>query len=302
MDFQAFDAACKGCGCDDLTSEPMALHTTFQIGGPADRLVTVYTLPQLKTVLTAARESGLPLFPLGKGSNLLITDKGMRGIVLHLAGDFKEMRRLSPTAIYAPAGASLAAAARFACEQELTGFEFAWGIPGSVGGALYMNAGAYGGEMRDIVSSVTYAAPDGEILTAERDDLHFAYRKSRFTGTNDIILGAVIELQHGVASEIQAVMDDLMARRKAKQPYDLPSAGSTFKRPEGCYAAALIESCGLKGKSFGGAMVSTKHAGFIINHDHATCRDVLGLIDEVKKEVWEQKQIHLECEVKICGE
>ncbi len=301
MDFTAFDTACKSCGCENLLNEPMSLHTTFKLGGPADRFVTVYDKIQLQCVLAAINKDSLPLFLLGKGSNLIVSDLGIRGVVLHLAGDFKAMKRLSPTTIYAPAGASLAAASRFACEQELTGFEFAWGIPGNVGGALYMNAGAYNGEMSHIVRSVTYAAPHGEIFTASKENLQFSYRKSMFTGTSLIILGAEIELSPGVPNEIHAQMDDLMRRRKSKQPYDMPSAGSVFKRPEGHYASALIEECGLKGHSCGGAMVSEKHAGFIVNNGNATCRDVLDVIAFVQKTVWEKKQIKLECEVKVIG-
>ncbi|WP_242964941.1 UDP-N-acetylmuramate dehydrogenase [Scatolibacter rhodanostii] len=301
MDFHLIDSTCKECGCDLLKNEPMQYHTTFKIGGPADRFITVYHEQQLKKILQAAKESDIPFFILGKGSNLLISDKGISGIVLHLDGDFKKMKWTSPTSIYIPAGASLAAASRFACEQELTGFEFAWGIPGSVGGALYMNAGAYGGEMAHIVTSVTYITPVGEILTASGDELQFAYRKSMFTGTNLIILGAELNLKHGISSEIQALMDDLMNRRKSKQPYDMPSAGSVFKRPEGHYASALIEESGLKGTACGDAMVSPKHAGFIVNNGEANCEDVLNLIELVKKTVWDKKQVHLECEVKVYG-
>lgn len=301
MDFHKIDTVCKECGCHSLTNEPMSLHTTFKIGGPAERLITVYNKEQLKKIVVTAHEENIPIFALGKGSNLLVSDKGMGGIVLHLDGDFKLCKKTAPTCIYISAGASLAAASRFACEQELTGFEFAWGIPGSVGGALYMNAGAYGGEMAHIVASVQYMNRKGEILTASKDELNFSYRRSMFTGTDFIILGAEVELAHGRSEDIQATMDDLMNRRKSKQPYDMPSAGSIFKRPEGYYAAALIEESCLKGTACGDAMVSEKHAGFIVNNGNASCQDVCDLIEKVKQTVLDKKGVSLECEVKIQG-
>lgn len=299
LDYSFFDFACKDCGCSLKINEPMKKHTTFKIGGPATRFVTVYNETQLEKVVSAANQSNIRIFMLGKGSNLLIDDAGIDAVVIKLEGDFKEIRLISPTKIYAPAGASLAALGRFALENNLTGLEFSWGIPGSVGGAVYMNAGAYGGEMKNVVSSASYLL-GSEIHSASGDDLKFSYRKSRFTNSNEIILGAEFDLTQGNYDEIHLLMEDLMNKRKTKQPYDLPSAGSVFKRPDGYFAAALIEECGLKGASVGGAMVSEKHSGFIINSGNSTCNDVVMLIEKIKQTVWDKKQVKLECEVKVC--
>lgn len=299
MDYSLFDSACKDCGCSLKINEPMKKHTTFKIGGPATRFVTVYNENQLKTVVSAATKFNIRVFMLGKGSNLLIDDNGIDAVVIKLDGDFKEIKLVSPTKIYAPAGASLASLGRFALENSLTGLEFSWGIPGSVGGAVYMNAGAYGGEMKDVVSSVSFML-NGEINKANSDNLSFSYRKSRFTNSDEIILGAEFQLKQGNHEEIHLLMEDLMNKRKTKQPYDMPSAGSVFKRPEGYFAAALIEESGLKGASVGGAMVSEKHSGFIINKENATCQDVVELIKKVQETVWDKKQVKLECEVKVC--
>ena len=196
----------------------------------------------------------------------------------------------------------MAAVCAFAREQGLTGLEFAWGIPGSVGGAAYMDAGAYGGEMRDVVERVLHVTPEGEESSASGEELEFAYRHSRYTGTRDVITGVEFRLEPGDPAQIAAKMEELMGRRKEKQPYDMPSAGSVFKRPQGAFAAALIEECGLKGRSVGGAQVSPKHAGFIVNTGGATCQDVLDLVGQVQEEVYEKKGIRLEMEVRVTGE
>lgn len=300
--FASFDRAVERLGCSCLEQEPMSRHTTFQIGGPADRLVTVETVSQLKGLLAVLREEGMPFLLLGKGSNLLVSDRGIRGAVLLLSGELKRVELLSGGLVRAGAGASLASVCAFARDRGLTGLEFAWGIPGSVGGAAYMNAGAYGGEMKDVVERVFHLSPAGEEGSASGEELRFSYRKSRYTGGREVITSVEYRLSPGDPAQIAAQMEDLMARRKGKQPYDMPSAGSVFKRPEGYYAAALIEECGLKGRQVGGAQVSPKHAGFIVNTGGATCADVLELIRQIQREVYERKGVRLEPEIRVTGE
>ena len=300
--FASFDRAVERLGCSCLEQEPMSRHTTFQIGGPADRLVTVETVSQLKGLLAVLQEEGMPFLLLGKGSNLLVSDKGLRGAVLLLSGELQRVELLSGGLVRAGAGASLASVCAFARDRGLTGLEFAWGIPGSVGGAAYMNAGAYGGEMKDVVERVFHLSPAGEEGSASGEKLRFSYRKSRYTGGREVITSVEYRLSPGDPAQIAAQMEDLMARRKGKQPYDMPSAGSVFKRPEGYYAAALIEDCGLKGRQVGGAQVSPKHAGFIVNTGGATCVDVLELIRQIQREVYERKGVRLEPEIRVTGE
>ena len=280
----------------------MSRHTTFQIGGPADRFITVETLPQLKGLVKALGQEGLPFLLLGKGSNLLVGDRGFRGAVLLLSGDFKKVEQREEGLLRAGAGASLASVCAFARERGLSGLEFAWGIPGSAGGAAYMDAGAYGGEMKDVVERVCHLTPQGEEGSAQGEELQFSYRRSRYTGGREIITFVEYRLQPGDPAQIAAKMEELMARRKEKQPYDMPSAGSVFKRPQGAFAAALIEECGLKGRRVGGAQVSEKHAGFIVNTGGATCADVLALIRQIQEEVYEKRGIRLETEVRVTGE
>ncbi len=300
--FASFDRAVERLGCSCLEQEPMSRHTTFQIGGPADRLVTVEAVSQLKGLLAVLQEEGMPFLLLGKGSNLLVSDRGIRGAVLLLSGELKRVELLSGGLVRAGAGASLASVCAFARDRGLTGLEFAWGIPGSVGGAAYMNAGAYGGEMKDVVERVFHLGPAGEEGSASGEKLRFSYRKSRYTGGREVITSVEYRLSPGDPAQIAAQMEDLMARRKGKQPYDMPSAGSVFKRPEGYYAAALIEECGLKGRQVGGAQVSPKHAGFIVNTGGATCADVLELIRQIQREVYERKGVRLEPEIRVTGE
>lgn len=302
LSYTLLDQAVQTLGCPCAVQEPMSRHTTFQIGGPADRFITVETLAQLKGLVKVLTDNCLPYMLLGKGSNLLVSDKGIRGAVLFLSGDFKRVEALPDGRVRAGAAASLAAVCAFARDRELTGLEFAWGIPGSVGGAAYMDAGAYGGEMRDVVERVHHLTPDGEEGSASGEELQFDYRKSRYTGGRDIITSVEYRLKPGDPAQIGAQMEDLMNRRKTKQPYDMPSAGSVFKRPQGAFAAALIEECGLKGLRVGGAQVSEKHAGFIVNTGGATCADVLALIREIQKIVFEKRGIRLETEVRMTGE
>lgn len=296
------DRAAGELGCPCVAGELMSRHTTFQIGGPADRFITVETLPQLKGLVKALGQEGLPFLLLGKGSNLLVGDRGFRGAVLLLSGDFKKVEQREEGLLRAGAGASLASVCAFARERGLSGLEFAWGIPGSAGGAAYMDAGAYGGEMKDVVERVCHLTPQGEEGSARGEELQFSYRRSRYTGGREIITFVEYRLQPGDPAQIAAKMEELMARRKEKQPYDMPSAGSVFKRPQGAFAAALIEECGLKGRRVGGAQVSEKHAGFIVNTGGATCADVLALIRQIQEEVYEKRGIRLETEVRVTGE
>ena len=302
FDYALFDKSMEQAGCRLTAKEPLRLHTTFKIGGPADRYVVVETERELRELLKAASASALPVLVLGKGSNLLVSDLGIRGVVAELAGEFKKVRRLEGNRIAAGSAASLAAVCRFAREQALSGLEFAWGIPGSAGGAAYMNAGAYGGEMKDIVQRVRHVSHTGDMRDCGPEELDFSYRHSRYTGTDDVITEIEYQLEPGNESEISAKMEDLMNRRKTKQPYEMPSAGSVFKRPEGYFAGTLIEECGLKGLAVGGAQVSPKHAGFIVNTGNATCADVLELIRQIKARVLEEKGVALECEVRVTGE
>ncbi len=302
-DYTLLDQTAQALGCPLRVDEPMARHTTFQIGGPADRFLTVENAAQLQGLLSCLRQAGIPYLVLGKGSNLLVSDKGIRGAVLHLGGDFKKVEVLPDgRTLRAGAGAPLASVCALARERSLTGLEFAWGIPGSVGGGAYMDAGAYGGEMRDVVSRVLHLGPDGAPGEARGEELCFGYRKSRYTGGEDIITAVEFTLQPGDPAAIAGKMEELMARRKDKQPYDMPSAGSVFKRPQNGFAAALIEQCGLKGRRVGGAQVSEKHAGFIVNTGGASCQDVLELIAVIQKTVEEQTGTCLECEVRVTGE
>lgn len=289
-------------GCRCLWQEPMALHTTFRIGGPADLFLTVENLRQLREMAAACREQEIPMMFLGNGSNLLVSDKGIRGVVIRLAGDFAKVAREGKTGICCGAGATLASACVFARDNDLTGLEFAWGIPGSAGGAAYMNAGAYGGEMKDVLRSCEHMTPDGKLEILSGEEMRLSYRRSAYTGGENVILFLHMQLEKGHHSAIASQMEELMNRRREKQPYDMPSAGSVFKRPEGYFAGTLIEQCGLKGKTVGGAQVSPKHAGFIVNTGGATCRDVQELIAMIQERVLRETGVQLECEVRACGE
>ena len=279
-----------------VCNEPMSAHTTFKIGGAADILITVKTIDELQTAVNACKASDIPVMILGNGSNLLVSDNGIEGAVITLDGDFKEITVDGDT-ITSGAGAKLSRLCSVALENSLTGLEFAYGIPGTVGGAMYMNAGAYGGEMKDVALSVTALTPDGEIREVPAEDLQLGYRTSVFKTNGDIILFSKYKLEQGDQAAIKAKMDDVMDRRKTKQPLEFPSAGSVFKRPEGAFAGTLIEQCGLKGKTVGGAQVSEKHAGFIINIGGATCDDVMGLVKLVQDTVKAETGYFLEREI-----
>lgn len=284
-------------GCDARKDEPMNKHTTFKIGGNADAYIKVNSLSKLSAILKECRQSEVDYMILGNGSNLLVSDEGIKGAVIRLDGDFRQITLIDDTTIYCGAGASLAYLCKFALKCGLTGLEFAWGIPGTVGGAVFMNAGAYDGEMKQVVHSVAHISPEGEIGRTEKENLEFGYRTSVYRSNNMIITGVTLKLEKGNPDEIRRKMDDFLERRSTKQPLEYPSAGSVFKRPEGAFAGALIEQCGLKGKMCGGAQVSEKHAGFIINKSNATAKDVRNLISEIQSTVSEKTGYNLECEL-----
>jgi len=286
-------------GCEARKYEPLSKHTTFKIGGVADTYVKVTSLSKLSTILKECRESDIDYMVIGNGSNILASDDGYRGVVIRLDGDFRKIALVDDDTVYCGAGATLAALCKFALNNGLSGLEFAWGIPGSVGGAVFMNAGAYGGEMKNVVYSVNHLTKNGEAGRTERDDLQFGYRTSIYRKNNAVITGATLKLRKDNPEDIRARMDDYLGRRSSKQPLDYPSAGSVFKRPEGAYAGVLIEQCGLKGHSHGGAQVSEKHAGFIINKANANANDVKSLIREVQTKVYDETGYSLECELII---
>lgn len=286
-------------GCEARKNEPMSKHTSFKIGGNAEVYIKVNNLSKLSTILKECQASDVDYMILGNGSNLLVSDDGIRGVVIRLDGDFRKITLLDDTTIFCGAGATLAYLCKFALNCGLSGLEFAWGIPGTVGGAVFMNAGAYDGEMKDVVHSVSHISPSGEIGRTEKDNLNFGYRTSVYRSNNMIITGVTLKLKKGNPDEIREKMDDYMLRRSTKQPLEYPSAGSVFKRPEGNFAGALIEQCGLKGKTCGGAQVSEKHAGFIINKSNATAKDVRDLIGDIQKTVSDKTGYNLECELII---
>ena len=283
--------------------EPMDRHTSFRIGGPARRMAFPERGEQLVLLLDMAARCGARPLVMGNGTNLLAPDEGLDRLVIDTSAGLNRVEAGgTPGTILAEAGASLARVADFACRQGLAGLEFAHGIPGTVGGAVCMNAGAYGGEMAQVLASVTCLDGSGEVRTLPAAECGLSYRHSLFSDRPDwLIVEAELALRPGDAGAIRERMEELMARRREKQPLEYPSAGSTFKRPEGHFAAALIDQCGLKGLTVGGAQVSEKHAGFIVNRGGATCADILGLIDQVRERVLRETGVKLELEVRTLG-
>ena len=281
--------------------EPMSRHTTFRVGGMADFFVTPKNANEVKDAIEICREEGMPYYVIGNGSNLLVSDKGYRGVIIQI---YKEMNEITVEGgkVKAQAGALLSGIAAKAFAAELTGFEFASGIPGTIGGACVMNAGAYGGEMKDVLESVTVLTGEGEIIELGRNELELGYRTSVIAKKGYIVLGAVLKLERGDGEKIKAYMDELKEKRVTKQPLEYPSAGSTFKRPEGHFAGKLIEDAGLRGFQVGGAQVSEKHCGFVINRDHATAADIMELMRQVQIRVKENSGVDLEPEVKRLGD
>ena len=284
-----------------LTNEPMSKHTTFRIGGPADYFVCPENIEEVQKVVCLCNEMDMPFYLLGNGSNLLVGDKGYRGVIIRL---YKQMDKIevSGTKIKAQAGALLVKVANEACKNGLTGLEFAGGIPGTLGGAVVMNAGAYGGEMKDVLEEVTVLTKEGEILTLNKEELELGYRTSIIGRKGYIALEVVLRLKEKNADEIRAYMNELREKRVTKQPLEYASAGSTFKRPEGHFAGQLIEQAGLRGFQVGDAQVSEKHCGFVINRGQATAKDVMDLMREVSAKVEEKFGVTLEPEVKRLGE
>lgn len=280
-----------------LEKEPMSLHTSMEVGGPAELLVLPGNEEEVSGLLKILKEEGLPYYVKGNGSNLIFHDEGYQGVIV-------EMMRMKEICcdgeeIFAQCGAMLKEIAGTALENSLSGFEFASGIPGSLGGAVTMNAGAYGGEMKDIITEVRLLDKNGSVLVKSCREMEFGYRHSICSSGDYVVLGAKFRLQKGDPEKIREKMEDLSLQRKEKQPLEYPSCGSTFKRPEGYFAGKLIMDAGLKGYRIGGAQVSEKHAGFIINRENATASDVLALIEHVQKEVFRQFGVELKCEVKI---
>ena len=293
---------CTCLGSDNVyRNEPMKKHTTFRIGGPVDYYLCPHSAKEIQKVVDICREEKIPYFILGNGSNLLVSDKGYRGAVIQLWKNVSDIR-VDGCLIEAKAGASLAKIAAQALEEGLTGMEFAAGIPGTLGGAVVMNAGAYGGEMKDILKEALVMDEEGKIFTLEKENLKLGYRTSIVKEKGYIVLAATLELKPGNREEIRKLMEDLKQRRAEKQPLDMPSAGSTFKRPEGYFAGKLIMDAGLRGFSVGGAQISEKHCGFVVNTGEASASDILNLIREVQKRVRENSGVELETEVKFLGE
>ena len=279
--------------------EPMKKHTSFKIGGVADIFIKVKSVQELQYIIEVAKKENILVTIIGNGSNLLVKDNGIRGIVIMLNMDKIE---IEDTIVTVEAGVKLGFLAQKLLKEELTGFEFAAGIPGSIGGAVRMNAGAYGGEMKDIIVETKCLTPSGEIVTLSNEEQEFSYRHSIFMENRYIVLETKIKLQKGNKDEIKAKMDDYAQQRKEKQPISLTSAGSTFKRGTDFVTAKVIDECGLKGFSIGDAQVSTKHAGFVVNNGNATAEDVLRLIEHVQKVVLEKTGKKIELEIEVLGD
>lgn len=286
---------------DIRMNEPMKLHTSFRIGGNADCFCEVRNAEALKNIVLSCKKYNIPYFVLGLGSNLLVSDSGIDGVVIKLGGEFNEITLLDDNTVRCGTGVTLAGLCVFARKMSLGGLEFAWGIPGSIGGAVYMNAGAYEGEIKDIVISSRYMDSDGNLFELNESEHNFSYRHSAYSDKDYIILDVTFRLEQKDQDEIISRMDKLMDCRKTKQPLNRPSAGSVFKRPEGYFAAALIEECGLKGYSIGDAQVSEKHSGFIVNNGNATAQNVKDLVEHIKKTVKDKKGVELCCEIRYIG-
>ncbi|MBR6337738.1 MAG: UDP-N-acetylmuramate dehydrogenase [Ruminococcus sp.] len=286
-------------GCEVREREPLSAHCTFRVGGECDVFIEVASGEALCELIRFVKENSVRYFVLGNGSNVLFSDEGYRGVILHVGQMMNKITLIDDTTICAQAGASLTRVCNFALENSLTGLEFSYGIPGYVGGAVFMNAGAYGGEVKDVFVSADAITPDGEMITVKADDMRFSYRYSALMDNGSLVVSAVFRLAKGDKSEIKAKMDELMGKRKAKQPIEYPSAGSTFKRPKDQFAGALIEQSGLRGYSVGGACVSEKHCGFVINKGGASAKDIMQVIKDVQKIVQEKTGFLLEPEVRL---
>lgn len=289
----------KQLGCDTYDDKLLKDYTTFKIGGRCTALIEINSEKAIAELVKICNDENIRYLILGKGSNMLCDDKGFDGVVLHIGTDFANVEIIGDDTLMADAGCNLSKLCKIALDNSLSGLEFAYGIPGTVGGAVFMNAGAYGGEIKDILQEVNCVDSAGNIHTLSAEKLDLSYRHSIFHENGWIVTSAVFKLKKGSKEEIKSKMDDLIGRRKDKQPLEYPNAGSTFKRPVGQFAGKLIQDCGLKGFSVGGAMISEKHSGFVINYNNATCKDVLSLIKQVQDIVKEKTGFFLECEVKI---
>jgi UDP-N-acetylmuramate dehydrogenase len=287
--------------CIILNNEPMKNHTSFKIGGNADLMLIPCCEDDIIKIIKFCKKQAVPLFVMGNGSNLLVSDNGIDGIVLKIGEGLSDITLVGEDKLLAQSGALLSRLSAAALNYSLTGLEFAQGIPGSVGGGVCMNAGAYGGEIAQIAAYTRYIDTNGDIHSIKKEEYEFGYRHSFFTGKDYIVLDTLFVLKKGNALQIKEYMDDIAARRKDKQPVNYPSAGSVFKRPVGYFAGKLIEDCGLKGYCIGGAQVSTKHAGFIINTGNATADDVKKLILHIQNTVRERFNVELCCEIKLVG-
>lgn len=281
--------------------EPMKKHTTFRVGGNADYFVVPKTEEEVKNIVSLCKSEGMPYFILGNGSNLLVGDKGYRGVIIQICKEMNQIE-VQGTSLLVQAGALLSKVGSAALEVGLTGFEFASGIPGTMGGAVFMNAGAYGGEMKDILAEVTVLDENGEVRVLKKEELELGYRTSVVAKKGYVVLSARVELQSGDKEKIEARMQELKVQRTTKQPLEYPSAGSTFKRPEGYFAGKLISDSGLRGFQVGGAQVSEKHCGFVINKENATASDIVGLMNQVIEKVQNEFGVTLEPEVRKLGE
>ena len=302
MSFDKIYDYAKSIGCQAQRDVPMSKYTTFRIGGNAAVMLTPTTDEQLASIIKKCKEENIKPFIIGNGSNMLISDKGLDTVVINMCRPDPKIELVNGDTVVCDAGATMSKVCNFALENGLTGLEFAFGIPGSAGGAAYMNAGAYGGGMKDVLVECRHIDCDGNFGSLKGDELGLAYRTSAYEHNGYIITTLVMKLSKGNKDEIRAKMQELLQRRKDKQPLEYPSAGSTFKRPEGYFAGALIEECGLKGYSVGGAQVSEKHAGFVINKGSATAKDVLDLIKYIQDKVFSEKGVMLEPEVRLIEE
>ena len=299
--YEIIKSVCDEIGCEYNENTLLSSCTSFKIGGKADLFVQPDSVEKLTAVVSECKKIGAKILILGKGSNLLVSDEGFRGVVISTS-KLDKIELIDETTVYCQSGVTLSKLCRFALDNSLTGLEFAYGIPGSAGGAAYMNAGAYGGEMKDVLFKCDHLSADGVISSYSDSELELSYRHSVYSKSDKFITALYLKLRKGDKEEIKAKMDELMGKRRDKQPLEYPSAGSTFKRPEGYFAGALVEECGLKGFTVGGAQVSEKHAGFVINIGGATASDVLSVIEHCKKTVYESKGVMLEPEVEIIGQ
>lgn len=302
MSFDKIYDYAKSIGCPSQRDVPMSKYTTFRIGGNASVMLTPTTDEQLASIIKKCKEDNTKPFIIGNGSNMLISDKGLDTVVINMCRPDPKIELVNGDTVVCDAGVTMSRVCNFALENGLTGLEFAFGIPGSAGGAAYMNAGAYGGEMKDVLVECRHIDSDGNFGSLKGEELGLAYRTSAYEHNGYIITTLVMKLSKGNKDEIRAKMQELLQRRKDKQPLEYPSAGSTFKRPEGYFAGALIEECGLKGYSVGGAQVSEKHAGFVINKGDASAKDVLDLIKYIQDKVLSEKGVMLEPEVRLIEE